>query len=323
MPGSLLDETRMVFLEVTNHCNFRCSFCPQGISKRPPQHMDMNLTMSILDQLQEAGYEHNLYFHLLGEPLLHPNIHHIVASAAKKLPRTILFTNGSLLTDRAIKSIFSAGPYELMISMQLLGHEVFRERGSRIGWSQYASRIRKTVEYKLSRNACTLLRISAGIKKTDTIHPEAEYFPDVSPEKVSLSLLELFSTIPGLDHPRLQTLLGPESIATEARFEVAPGVSVSIKKMGNWRSIYEDTPVEKGYCPWVGKELGILSNGEIVLCHLDYDGRTSYANVKDGDLVELLSNPDLLDRIHRFSSEGYAPHGCRYCAVARKKRRRT
>lgn len=97
MSKSLLEDAKRVFLEVTNYYNFRCHFCPQGISIRPPEHMDTELVKNLIEQLYEAGYENNLYFHLLGEPLLHPDIFEIMEFASKQIPRAILFMNGSLL----------------------------------------------------------------------------------------------------------------------------------------------------------------------------------------------------------------------------------
>lgn len=172
MNRNLLENAKRVFLEVTNYCNFRCSFCPQAISTRPSEHMDTELAKNLIKQLYEIDNKGNLYFHLLGEPLLHPNIFEILKFASKRIPRAILFTNGSLLTDNNIESIFDARPYELMISMQLVDEQSFKSRCSSMNWNQYVSRIRNAVQYKLTHNTPTLLRISVGIRKEDAVYPQ-------------------------------------------------------------------------------------------------------------------------------------------------------
>lgn len=315
---SLLKDAMMVFLEVTNHCNFHCHFCPQVISARPHEHMDTELAKILIEQLHEAGYENNLYFHLLGEPLLHPDIFKIVEFASKRIPRAILFTNGSLLTENNIESIFDARPYELVISMQLVDEQSFKLRCSSMSWDQYVSRIRNTIQYKLTHNTPTLLRISVGIRKEDSAYPYDNYFPRISPSSLRANMIKLFSNIPSLSPQQVQKLLSLVEVPFEGQLELDSDVSVSIKPMGNWRRIYRNEKVEKGYCPHVGKEFGILSNGDIVFCHLDYDGKTRFANAKDGELRHTLENPKIQKEIVQFLTKGIVPTGCQHCIMPYK-----
>jgi hypothetical protein len=251
--------------------------------------MNITLAKNVIQQLYEAGYKNNLYFHLLGEPLLYPSLSDIIKYATDRIPRSILFTNGSLLTNRNIRSIFDSEPYELMISVQTVDEESYELRGTPIGWIQYVSRIRDTVKYKLAHDTPTLLRISVGMRKEDSPHPRDEYFPQVTPSRLRENVLTLLSDIPGLNSNSLEKL-GSMEIPFSGKLELASGISISIKPMGNWRRIYRDEKVEKGYCPHVGKEFGILSNGNIVLCNLDYDGKTTFANMKDNKLSYLLKD---------------------------------
>ncbi len=301
-------------MEVTNHCNFRCDFCPQAISTRIPQHMDITLAKNLIQQLYDAGYKNRLYFHLLGEPLLYPCLFDLIKYTADRIPRIILFTNGSLLTNRIIKSIFDSEPYELMISMQTVDEESFERRGTPVGWSQYVSRIRETVKYKLTHDTPTLLRISVGTRKEDSPYPEDGYFPQVTPSSLRENVLKLLADIPDLNSNSLEQL-GSTEIPFSGKLELASGISISIKPMGNWRRIYRDEKVEKGYCPHIGKEFGILSNGNVVLCHLDYDGKTTFANVKDGKLPSVLKDVKVQQEIEGFHMKGIVPKNCQYCTV--------
>ena len=82
--------------------------------------------------------------------------------------------------------------------------------------------------------------------------------------------------------------------------------------------MYQEESVERGYCPHVGKNLGILSNGDVVLCFNDYDGRTAFANVQDQPLHTILENPTLRDTIDQFRQEGIVPQHCQSCRVPTK-----
>ena len=310
----LLKQSERVFMEVTNYCNFRCAFCPQAISSRIPQHMDITLAKNLVQQLYEAGYKNSLYFHLLGEPLLYPYLFDLIKYTTDRIPRSILFTNGSLLTNHIIRSIFDSEPYELMISVQTVDEEAFEGRGTAVGWSQYVSRIHETVNYRLAHDTPTQLRISVGMRKEDSPYPEDGYFPQVTPSSLREKVLKLLADIPGLYANSLERLRSTE-IPFSGKLELASGISISIKPMGNWRRIYSEKKVEQGYCPHIGKEFGILSNGNVVFCHLDYDGKTTFANVKDGKLSSLLKDVKVQQEIDGFHMKGIVPQSCQYCTV--------
>lgn len=315
---NLLESASAVFLEVTNHCNFRCHFCPQEISKRSREHMNTELAKNLIQQLHDASYRNNLYFHILGEPLLHPDMFEILRFASKRNPRSILFTNGSLFTKNNIESVFEACPYELMISMQLVDEQTFSLRGSSMSWSQYVSRIRNTVHYKLAHSTPTLLRISVGIKKEDSLYPQNDYFPRVSSSDLRTNVIQLFSDIPSIDSKHARELLNSVEIPFTGKLELAPGVSVSIKQIGNWRRLYNDQKVEKGFCPHFGKEFGILSNSRLVYCHLDYDGKTAFADARCEELRDIFQRSVLQKEIEGFLNEGTVPKGCQHCIVPTK-----
>jgi integrase len=128
--------------------------------------MNTDLAKNLIQQLHEMEYHGNLYFHLLGEPLLHPKIFEIIKYAVRKDSfNAVLLTNGSLLTKKNIKQVFTACPSELLISMQLADEKTFNLRGSNLSWNRYISRIKDTIHYKLTHDSPTSLRISVGVKK--------------------------------------------------------------------------------------------------------------------------------------------------------------
>lgn len=318
MSNNFLNDTQFVFLELTNYCNFSCYFCPHGLTKRPPQHMDTNLAKTVIKQLDQKGYTNNLYFHILGEPLLHPDIFDIIGFASKLRPESILFTNGSLLTDNYIQSMFEANPFEIMISMQYTDEESFNLRGSSMSWHQYLSRIRNTVEYKLTHDTETHLRISVGMRK-ESPYPQDDYFPEITASNLKSNIVEIFSDIPSLDMEYLKKFLNSSEMPFRGRIELASGVSISVKPMGNWRKIYRDERLDKGSCPYLGKEWGILSDGKVVLCHLDYDGKTAVGNVKEKELESILDDPVIRQEIDAYNVHGTLPKGCQYCFVSYKR----
>lgn len=83
---------KKVYLEITNNCNLNCSFCIGN--QRVKKFIDVEQFRILLDKLN--GYTKYLYFHVMGEPLLHPNINELIELASKNYFVNIT-TNGYLI----------------------------------------------------------------------------------------------------------------------------------------------------------------------------------------------------------------------------------
>ena len=83
---------KKVYIEITNNCNLSCDFCPHN--KRKNEFITLDNFNIILDKLE--NYTKYLYLHVLGEPLLHPNINEIIDVASKRYKINIT-TNGYLI----------------------------------------------------------------------------------------------------------------------------------------------------------------------------------------------------------------------------------
>ena len=88
-----------VYVEITNVCNKNCSFCPG--TKRKPEYMSLEKFNSVLRKLQ--GFTEYIYFHVMGEPLLHPQIEDFIRLAKDMDFKPCITTNGSLLSSMGEK----------------------------------------------------------------------------------------------------------------------------------------------------------------------------------------------------------------------------
>lgn len=70
---------KKVYVEITNICNLKCSFCLGN--KREEKFMSLDEFRRILEKLK--GHTKYLYFHVLGEPLMHPKINAFIDLASK------------------------------------------------------------------------------------------------------------------------------------------------------------------------------------------------------------------------------------------------
>ena len=83
---------KKIYVEITNICNLNCSFCIGN--KRVKEFITLDNFKIILDKLE--GYTKFLYFHIMGEPLMHPNINELIDVASKRYNINIT-TNGYLI----------------------------------------------------------------------------------------------------------------------------------------------------------------------------------------------------------------------------------
>ena len=104
---------RKVYLEISNVCNLRCSFCPG--TKRKPGVMDEAVFSLLLSRLQP--WTDYLYFHLMGEPLCHPKLETFLRLAGEAGFRVILTTNGTLLQKQQAMLLASPALNKVNISL--------------------------------------------------------------------------------------------------------------------------------------------------------------------------------------------------------------
>lgn len=89
-----MKKYKKIYVEITNSCNLTCPFCAK--SKRPKEFITIDNFKIILEKLK--NYTDYLYFHILGEPLIHPKINELIDLASKNYKVNIT-TNGYLIKN--------------------------------------------------------------------------------------------------------------------------------------------------------------------------------------------------------------------------------
>jgi len=314
-----VDGCRQIFVEITSRCNFDCLFCPSGIATRRKGDMPRQTAFDLLAHLHDMGFNRNLYLHVLGEPLLHPDVFDIIDRAADLGMRPILFTNGGALSTNCVQRILSSKAIELVISMQTINRESYEAlRKTPFGWNEYLHRIQTALADASESPGTCVFRVSIGVKKADPQHPSDRYFLEYqSPAHLEAGVASIFSKVAGLDIESILGGLGQEDLATAQPVQVNERLRLSVKQMGNWRRMKEREPATKGQCPIFGNEFAILSDGSVVFCHLDYDGDTAVGNAKEQPLEAILSSSEFTEVVKSFSAGTWVPKGCQNCRGVR------
>ncbi|MDR2545323.1 MAG: radical SAM protein [Methanobrevibacter sp.] len=109
-----------ISFELTSDCNYKCKHCYNNCEPdKNEKYMDKDEIITILNQLREIGV---LGIELTGgEPFLHPNFEEIVIHGLKLFNIVAIITNGSLITEKFLKSLKE---YRHKLSFQVPLHSV-------------------------------------------------------------------------------------------------------------------------------------------------------------------------------------------------------
>ena len=83
---------KKIYIEITNACNLSCDFCIKN--ERKIKYISEHEFKILLDKLK--NYTDYLYFHILGEPLMHKDINNLIDYASNNFNINIT-TNGYLI----------------------------------------------------------------------------------------------------------------------------------------------------------------------------------------------------------------------------------
>jgi len=114
---------RINTVEVTNHCNAKCEYCPQPGMTREKGFMSMETYAKVLEK-QELDF---IELHNFGEPLLHPEIFKFVKMAHTWGYKTRFSTNGRLLSRGIMDKLVESGLDLLWISIRPFFYDVKRK----------------------------------------------------------------------------------------------------------------------------------------------------------------------------------------------------
>ena len=291
------NDVRMVYFELTNHCNFRCDFCPHSFSKRPRQHLDISLFTKGIDDIVKHKITDTVAFHVLGEPLLYPQVFEAISYAKGKGLITTLTTNGSLLTAEIVEELQQAKLDRMNISLQRYGKDQHDCRRAPLSFTQYYLRIINAVKQVHCSNhetQITIFLMSNLTKRFFTIDKPMQDTWDQS--KLRESLETVISDICSalnleLSRDEIQARLTSKTLRPGTRMKVGSKVSITIKTFVDWGNAFANGKIHTtrfGYCGLALSTISVLSSGMVVPCCGDYDGQIILGDLRENTISEIL-----------------------------------
>lgn len=110
---------RYIDIELTNHCNFRCCFCPTGTKSmmRMRGFMPEQVVDSIIYNISKYHIP-GVRFSRWGEPTMHPDYINIIKRVHDAGALTHINTNGSRLDESQIKQLLAIPLDSIKFSFQ-------------------------------------------------------------------------------------------------------------------------------------------------------------------------------------------------------------
>ncbi len=310
-------------IELTNICNFSCEFCPDSRMKRQRGNMPTEMARAIIDEAGREGIAKMVLFHVMGEPVLHPDLVDLSAYAGEKGLDVCITTNGSLMDGNLLHSLQDAGVRQVIVSLQTPDEKTFSMRGAGgISFDEYAQRVttltREFIKYP-GNMELTISFLSSPLRRL--IFPVAEEFSIADTSKDLKRHLRLWAEriLAGTGiKDRLPIVLKQIDRVRSFRentIELTEGLSFKTRILGDWVKKGNSRIVKArfGFCQGLQENFGILYNGDYVFCCTDFDGKTSTANFGNTSIVDYLASDPVQEVVRGFRQFRVIDPYCQEC----------
>lgn len=252
-------------VELTNRCNLRCPACPwHTCMKREIRDISLEEYRIILDKI--SPYAEAVCFYVMGEPFLNQHLELIISETHKRGIRTIISTNGMLLKEN-MPWIFEVGLDYIQVALDGFtaeSHEAYR-KGSDFN------------QIMQGLNLISVKKKEGGYTK-----PEIALQTLVNRyNEQEITRIEEYAQKSGFTFHTKKMHYGREKKIQEINEkQFKPSSSDYLRQVG--KSYYSNG----GACPELDKVV-ILSNGVVVACCIDYDGKTDLGNIFTQSLEQI------------------------------------
>jgi radical SAM protein with 4Fe4S-binding SPASM domain len=232
------------------------------------------------------GQTKYIYYHLMGEPLLHPQLPEFIKMSGERGYKSIITTNGTLLSRRG-DEIIAAGIHKINISLHSFEEE------SEDGHNAYLSGIVDFAKKAAEAGIIVVLRFwNRGVDGTQN----------------DFALDSLKENIEG------------EWKENTRGIKVRDKIFIDFGERFEWPdpALPECDAESDLFCYGLRDQIGILSDGTVVPCCLDADANINLGNLFRAELDEIISSPRAKAIYDGFTRRRAYESLCRKCGYAKR-----
>lgn len=284
---------KKIYIEITNVCNLACSFCP--VTKRKAAFMEENTFCKVLDQIKPHG--EYLYFHVKGEPLLHPELGRFLDISYEKGFKVNLTTNGTLI--RQVKDKLMDKPALRQINFSL--HSFEGNAGADSVMRDYMEDILGFIKEARSRTdiiiALRLWNLTKDFNLNSLENKNGEIIRRLEME-YQTSIFNQVGEARGIK-------LG-ERLYLNQDYEF------------KWPDLSESEDSGQGFCHGLRNQAAVLVDGSVVPCCLDGEGILNLGSIHEIPFTEIIKSPRAESIYEGFSNRQAVEELCRKCGYRQK-----
>ena len=274
-----------VYIEITNRCNLSCDFCH---GTRRPLHTMTPSEFRILAQ-KLRGESSYLYLHVLGEPLLHPQLPELLAIAGDLDFRVCLVTNGTLLARQRETLLAAPALHKLSVSLHS-----FEGNGGVGDLEEYLQQVWDACLPLSQRGVLCALRL----------------WNDGAAQRCNARVLDFLSGRIGQDVETLsRDARGNRTLRSHLFLEQA--------ERFDWPDLAAPAS-GANFCHGLTRQLAVLCDGTVTPCCLDSEGTIALGNLFTQTLPEILQSPRVAAMAAGFAARNPSEELCRRCGYARR-----
>lgn len=268
------------YVEITNICNKNCSFCPKN--NRPKRRMTEEEFTVVAKKLR--GVTDYIYYHVMGEPLTHPQLCTFIKIANGMGFKSAVTTNGSLLGEKG-DALIESGVYKVNISVHSF------EDGTK---EDYLAYINDCIDFadKASKNGIlTVMRLwnngHDGGLNDETLHLMKE------------------------------KLCGEWKEGSRG-YRVRNKLHLEYGERFDWPDMTADNYGNEVFCYGLKDHFGVLCDGTVIPCCLDHEGDIPLGNIFKENIEDILSGERAMTMRDGFARRCATEELCRRCGYARR-----
>lgn len=268
------------YFEITNACNLSCDFC-HGTKRKKAYVSESEFRSAVL---KLRGYADYLYFHLMGEPLLHPKLKTFLDIAAENGFKVILTTNGTLIKQRAAELFCAGALHKVSISLHC-----YEANDTGVPVKEYLDNCFDFCAAASEKGIITVMRLW-NIGGKDAMNSEI--------------LDAMHTRFPG------------EWKEIYSGYRIKEKIFLEWGEKFAWPDENAEYTGDDHYCYGLRDQIGILCDGTVVPCCLDSDGVIALGNIFDSSLEEILGSPRAIKLKKGFESGKVCEELCKRCGYA-------
>lgn len=266
-----------VYIEITNRCNLACSFCMK--SKQEKRDMSVHEFKSILHEIKQVTS--NIYLHVKGEPLLHPDLDELLQICDEYGMRVNITTNGTLIEQRRDMLLKHACVKKINFSLHCENNDV-----------NYLYHVFKCSEI-LSKQMTIVYRLWT--------------LNDHTLDDKSMQIVNAMKEYYHLDKTTLDNILQKQNT------KVVEHIYIDKDNEFVWPSLDNKVLNEDGYCYALKTHIAVLVNGDVVPCCLDGEGVIQLGNLHKQSMDSIIHSTRFVNLKKSFQDRKPCEKLCKRC----------